>query len=444
MSTQARGVFWVAFVVVFAALFPVTSAAETVECDSDLADIIRVHDFGLAYYCSELHLNDNPDDVEALLVAARAAQELGQADLALELATRARQLQLNDSQQFAALLISGMAAAGNDDALMAKIFLRRSANLAQNEIELRVVGAALAQVRAQSPWSYSLGFNLRPSNNINSGSIFDSDGIFEFDEASIPQLGIGYSLNTSVAHRTRISAHTLWENAVTATATIYSGWQRNNYNVSYRSALRYQPAGNTPTLWIGSISFAGRGLGNALGGPVFDDYSHDYSQTNIKLERYIAPRNGYSLMLYGDYTFREYETRGDADITQFGFSYGFPLTSNISASISGYWEEADSWHPLVAKESANVAIGLTMELEQFPIGLSGRLSYTNVNYKLPAPIYGYRFDEVIGLDIGVTPKKLQWYGFRPTFGLNVTRNISDSRRHNTFEANAYTRISSVF
>lgn len=430
-------------------LLPGISAAETTECEDELVDIIRARDFGLAYYCSELRLAENPNDVNVLLVAARSAQELGQADIALNYAARARRLSPDDSQRFASFLISGMASASKGNGLAAKIFLRRGANLAQNDVELGVIGSAMAQARRQSPWSYSLGFNIDPSSNINGGSIFDGDGVFTFDDEAVAQPGIGYSLNTGVTYRTRISDRTIWDNTVAANGTINSGPRENTYNLSVKTVLRYQPETERPTLWVGSLSYNESHKGDELHGPVFSDYSLYYSQTSFRLERFVTLSRKSSLMLYGSYTWRAYETRGDAEIGKVGFSYRFPLLDNLSGSVSGFYEDTEAQHLSVAKEVSNIAIGLTLNLEDLPIVLSSSLSYTNTDYKLlsilQAPFgIGLREDETIGLNIGVTPKNLQWFGFRPTFGLNMSRNFSNAARFSTFEVKAYTRISSVF
>lgn len=419
------------------------AAHAAAECDAPLADIIRVHDFGLAYYCSELRLKDHPEDVDALLVAARAAQELGQLDIALELSQKSRQYPLTKSQKFASYLISGIAAAGNGDALTSKLFLRRSANLVQNDVESGIVRAAMNRVRAQSPWSYGLSFNVTPSTNINGGQIEVNNG--ESDD-SIAAPGIGYSLNLNVTHRTRLSTRLMWENQLLASSNTYDGPGQNSYKYGFKSSLRYAPSSDISTMWIASIHAEDRHIANEIGGPAFGVYVPYYSQTSFRLERHVRKDASHSMMFYGTYTWRDYETGLDAEIFQAGLSFGFPITDNVTATLSGYWEDTVSLRLGVAKQSENVAIGLQMDLERLPISLSGRLSYTNTTYKIPYLTTGlvFRSDETAALDVGLTPKNLQWFGFRPTFGVTMSRSYSNIERFDTFEANAYTRISSVF
>ena len=80
-------------------------------CDFALRDIVEAREFHLAYYCAEQQLTADPENIDAMLVLARAAQELGQMERADELAKTARTYPLTTGQRFAAYLISGMAQA---------------------------------------------------------------------------------------------------------------------------------------------------------------------------------------------------------------------------------------------------------------------------------------------------------------------------------------------
>ena len=93
------------------ALFAPPSAgyASKPDCNVTLRLLVQSHNFPLAYYCAEQQFSRNPEDLDAMLVMARAAQELGQMELANQLATDARTYDLTTAQRFAAYLISGMA-----------------------------------------------------------------------------------------------------------------------------------------------------------------------------------------------------------------------------------------------------------------------------------------------------------------------------------------------
>ena len=85
----AKLVFRVSPVILFY-LLPSLATAQSPDCDIPLRDIVQVQNFRLAYYCAEQQLAEDPENIDAMLVLARAAQELGQAEYADELAKTAR------------------------------------------------------------------------------------------------------------------------------------------------------------------------------------------------------------------------------------------------------------------------------------------------------------------------------------------------------------------
>ena len=111
------------------------AAAPQPTCDVPLRDIVKVQNFPLAYVCASQQLGLAPQNIDALLVLARAAQELGQFALADSLAQKARGYNLNTGQRFAAHLISGMAQANQSKLLTAKISLYRASDFARAEPE---------------------------------------------------------------------------------------------------------------------------------------------------------------------------------------------------------------------------------------------------------------------------------------------------------------------
>jgi tetratricopeptide (TPR) repeat protein len=115
-------------------------------------------------------LENDPDDVAALIVLARIRRAEGDLDGALEAARRANANAATDDERYAAAV---ELAAGNflqDRGLTAQFWLRRAAQVAPTE-ELREAAIEnFRAVRAQTPWSYSIGFSVVPSSNVNNGS----------------------------------------------------------------------------------------------------------------------------------------------------------------------------------------------------------------------------------------------------------------------------------
>jgi tetratricopeptide (TPR) repeat protein len=115
-------------------------------------------------------LERDPNDAAAWIVIARIRRSEGDLDGALEAARRANANAATDDERYAAAV---ELAAGNflqDRGLVAQFWLRRAAQVAPTE-ELREAAIENFQaVRAQTPWSYSIGFSVVPSSNVNNGS----------------------------------------------------------------------------------------------------------------------------------------------------------------------------------------------------------------------------------------------------------------------------------
>jgi hypothetical protein len=115
-------------------------------------------------------LEADPNDASAWVVIARIRRAEGDIPGALQAARRANANADTDDERYAAAV---ELAAGNfieDRGLIAQFWLRRAAQVAPTE-ELRAAAVEnFRAVRAQTPWSYSIGFSVVPSSNVNNGS----------------------------------------------------------------------------------------------------------------------------------------------------------------------------------------------------------------------------------------------------------------------------------
>ncbi len=115
-------------------------------------------------------LSRDPTDASAWIVVARIRRAAGDTEGALEAARRANATADTDDERYAAAV---ELAAGNftlERGLIAQFWLRRAAQVAPTE-ELREAAIRnFRAVRAQTPWSWSLGFSVVPSSNVNNGS----------------------------------------------------------------------------------------------------------------------------------------------------------------------------------------------------------------------------------------------------------------------------------
>ena len=119
-------------------------------------------------------LQQDPTDASAWVVVARIRRAAGDTEGALEAARRANANADTDDERYAAAV---ELAAGNftlDRGLVAQFWLRRAAQVAPTE-ELREAAIRnFRAVRARTPWSWTLGFSIVPSSNVNNGSRADT------------------------------------------------------------------------------------------------------------------------------------------------------------------------------------------------------------------------------------------------------------------------------
>ena len=426
---------------------PVLAQQQQGLCEGHLRDYVRVGDFRSAYACASRVLEIDSQNAEAQLVLARAAQELGQHDVAASFARTARQLPLTRSETYASFLISGLAEANRGNSILAKYYLRRAANVARNQSELALIGRAMNFTRGSSPWSFSISADVNPSTNINGGSLNETLGSGSLNDEAQAQPGIGYSLDLSATHRYLFSDRTLIETQAYSYNSVYSEFGRNNYTLGLKTKLTYVQAAEIPIRWTASVAFDQRFIGDELGGPAFDEYSLYYNQTTVVLERRWQPRTQRVWSAFGSFALRNYDNadRDFSEIYRVGVSYSFPLRSNIGIGISGYLEQTDSVEARYVNKAGGVTIGINWDLYEYPYRLSGKVSFVHTEYEFPElGALEPRLENKVALDLGITPRRLQWFGFRPTFGVELTRNFSNNNRYDTFEATAYTKIQSVF
>lgn len=113
-------------------------------------------------------------DVDALLIHARAARDLGRNATATISARKAWQLADTDTRKYAAALVMSQVLASDDKRTRAQLWLRRAAHLAPTPRQRAATIRDFNYVRRRNPLSVRLSFSAAPSSNINNGSAHDS------------------------------------------------------------------------------------------------------------------------------------------------------------------------------------------------------------------------------------------------------------------------------
>lgn len=439
------------FMTVFA-LFGVPAIAVAVEpdCDISLRELVRAQEFRLAYICSEEELVRDPTNINAMLVLARAALELGQTSRADALAKAARTYDLTTGQRFAAYLISGMAQASQQNLTTAKILLYRASDFARAEPELDVVRRTLNQINGSSPWKFSAGINVLPSTNINGGSLHETitfGGLeFVLDDDAKAQSGVAYTASASVTHQRRVSAQAIWENRVSIAGTAYTGRGRNEGSYSVTSGLRYTPETVRPALIYGFLRYDQRFISDDIGGGIFGDYGTYYSQSTAGLEVLWNTGQSSAWKAYATFTNRNSDTSINQNvwIATVGASGRFTVNPRVELVLGGYVQQTEGASNLAA-QAWNISLGAALDPDMVPFSFSGNLAYTHTQYTtIAAGYFEAREDDDVTLELSVAYNNLQFFGFRPSFGVAVSRNYSNLNRYDTQNTQMFTRISAAF
>lgn len=233
----------------------------------------------------------------------------------------------------------------------------------------------------------------------------------------------------------------IWENKASVYATVYDGRGLNSASGSIASGLRYST--DDGGLVYGYASYDVRYVGEALGGAAFGTYEPYYVQTTVGIEYHRQPDANSALKVYATYTDRDSAVSAtqDAVIATFGGNFSVALGA-AKLTLGGYVRDTTSDAATVAARTANASIGVAYPVNEL-LTIAGNLAYTRTEFG--AVLYGYtqaRQDDRV--EVSITPKSVQFYGFNPTLGVNWTRNYSNLNRYDTEAVQAFTRLSAAF
>lgn len=400
-------------------LFPVNTAqSQEIDdaCQIPLVEIILLQDFGRAFFCAGEQLQQNPNDIQAQLIFARAAQETGQFDVAISFANLAREHQLSEADRFASYLISGMAHAGQGNFISANLDLRRGSDFANTEIEKKIVTQAIESVGQMSPWQYSLGLGIKPSTNVNGGSMHDTMTWFgstaNISEDGQAQRGIGYTFDANVTHAKPLSPNLHWENKANVSATLYKGPGQPNAQYSLTSGLRFSTKESAVSQVYGYIAYDKLFVADASASQSFENYHPYYSQTSFGVEYHRKLDTESAVKFYTLYSDRisDISSLHDAQISTVGGTFTSEI-NNIGFTVSGSLANTASNSADIASVSQNLALGVDWAMGSMPVTLTGDLGYTHTSFK--EQVFGYtdkHVDDQVTLELSLTHNNIQFMG----------------------------------
>lgn len=149
-----------------------------------------------------------PGDVQALLLKARAEQELGKHKDARKSAKLAwNEAEIDRDRFFAAMVQAGTLASDGNKGI-AQYWLRRAAQVAPETRMRNMAVSDFRKLRRLTPWRLNLALIAAPSDNLNGGSTEGSQGVlFKLNAGSPPLSGFRYGASVDFSYR-----HALTEN----------------------------------------------------------------------------------------------------------------------------------------------------------------------------------------------------------------------------------------
>ncbi|MEM9697941.1 MAG: surface lipoprotein assembly modifier [Pseudomonadota bacterium] len=374
-------------------------------------------------------------DLNAHLIVARAARDLGDTRTARDAARTAWTLSETQAQKYAAALVTAQVLATDGKRTRAQLWLRRAAEHAPNDALRARATRDFGYVRQQNPWQTDLIFVFAPNSNINNASNTDRGFIYLDDvpfpleytldvaDQAIAGLEFGGSLRSRYRfHQTATTAH---DAKIAASYKTYSitddlgdadvrgsdfafgsvalgyGYRQINFERRGEMSLDTE-AGQT---WYGGARYA--------------SYLRVSGQQSLIMPGNRRLQFGTNLERQWGQATSDVDTLGlSAGITQ-AFANGnsgfFGLSAKITDSINAnaeYGEVALRTRLSLRKPLAGAAV---------QIGLG--VSFRDYDVSINAP--GGRQDNRFFADVTATFKEIDYYGFNPTVTLSASTTNSN-------------------
>jgi len=410
------------------------------ELEATAWQALRTGQDARALALSEALLLRDPNDDNALHIAARAALAMEQSDVAMERAGTLYRTTQNADLRFTAARIAALAAAQSDRFTMSQLWLRRARQHAPDAQNARAVAADYRAIRQANPWAVSLEFGLTPTSNVNDGTAEDSFDITVFGtpltlpfNASEQELSgyeiaagaqLSYRLRGTAQSQTRLNA------GVSATLHLLSEDSRRRAPDFDVSAL------NSWRLSAGVEHFWAMGAGkkpttlNLTYGTTFVDgarFAHD-----IQLVAAQKWRVGDAASVTGSVSLGRtaYSTTDDlATLWATNLSYQTALDNGsvltLSAGVGRSFSDAARYANTFQSLGAGVQLGTIAD--RFDVDVSADYRWR---------MFGsggttLRTDETARLKVSVGLPEAEFYGFSPVVGIEATHRFSTTTRFNT-------------
>lgn len=384
------------------------------------------------------------DDLNAHLIVARAARDMGDFAPARKAAQAAWQLSETSAEKYSAALITAQVLASDNKRTRAQLWLRRAVENAPSEPLRRRAQRDFGYVKQRNPWRTDLTFTLAPNSNINNGSANDSyrDDVFfgvpvdlflNGDAQAIAGLEIGASVRTRYRfHETPTTAHDaklslayrtyhitddvvntdLFTGETTPSDLTGSDFAYGSIGLGYGYSRRNMER-------KGELTFDTE-LGQSwYGGDRYASYLRAQAQQSIRLKDTRRMRFGADVeRLWGQNT-HDVDTLGvSAGLTE-AFANGNSGFLGLSARTTQSVNAPSEYSEVSLRTGLALRKPVMGAALQFGLGVSWR------DYDVARQTLDGRQDRRVFADVTATFKEIDYYGFNPTVTLSASSTDSN-------------------
>ncbi len=389
-------------------------------------------------YAEALVLRD-ATDLNAQLILARAARDMGDTAPARAAARTAWRLADTDAERYSAALITAQVLSSDGKRTRSQLWLRRAAQHAPNDALRARAERDFRHVKQQNPWKTDLTFTLAPNSNINNGSARDQSRLnyaisellfgepIEFELNTEAQAIAGIEFGGAVRtryrfHQTPISAHDA------------------KLSLSYRTFTLTDDLGDTDiagsdfaygTMSFGygyqRINMARKGAFSLdteagqswYGGARYARFVRAQAQQTVRTSARQQLRFGAELERQWGQATPDRDLFGlSASITQ-GFATGNTGFLGLSASTTQSDAQSVEYSEIVLRSGLSLKQPVMGAAVQFGLGASWR------DYDISRDSRDGRQDTRIFADVSATFNEVDYYGFNPTLTLSASTTDSN-------------------
>ena len=423
-----------------------TAAAQSSDAEPNLAALVANLDRANAV------LEQDPENVNALLTRAITYLQLRKFDEALLAARTAYDAAITGTQKYQAASLAATAHFKSTRYVRAEWWLRRASNHTRNPEEAARIRQEFATVRQQNPWRMNLSFSVAPSDNINGGAeeeFFSLGDIrLRFSPDALALSGVEYSgeadlsyrlskgpkhlttVGLSVYGRTFSLSSEAQENVPDASGSDYSLVQIGA-SIGHRHQLidRLGPSG--VTIYTGKIWYGGEPL-------------RRYNRLALSQEFPLNKNTGFAMFGFVEKQYGLREAEPDA-IVQYIQGTGYHRFSNndiVQLTLNKRFHNADletfTFTDTGASLSYKRARPILNTRLEMTVGV-GRKSFEEFSLSLDG-----RRDTYNSISAKATFESFEYFGFAPNLTVSAIKTRSNVARYTTSELEVRFGIASTF